>query len=892
MPQSHTISIAPHKRLRGVVNILALDPVAGEAFGLDRKGKEVHESMVCADLGELETRTHDSDAHFTCYGLRIDGEENDFAKCPRINKASLAHIRAEGGEVVMSAIALDWDLKDYFQRDKEDCAWATMSDEDKKQAWTVFVDALNKMEENGFPWNLFYTTPHGMRIVHAFPEVIPAGKQFEALAADLRAKYLHAGLECDEACKDWTRLFRAPGVTLEDGTETWTQEWFKVVAQWDTFMEQPEIDEEIEKAIEISALTGDQPTPEEAKAQIEFLAESGQWNKTNEVKKAKRRLGREDFKYFDAIFGDKLLASKGDRHNTVLALVGSLLKHLHGLEWSSPEFLYGLAYDAVHKAGGDHLGQLWENIQSLWAQEDGKAAVEKVEVEQKEEVREQREMSEREMLLEGVREWLPELEDMPDGEAMEFLKANRFGIIRHATKNLYHILRGDGYYRTMPCCLDAMRQSIREAGMEWFIPLTFMKEDDQGRMTEQEIRADKIRDAHCRTFSKAGTDILQEGSYLTVDEHGVGTFHEVPFALRTDIEAEFHEEVHEWLSCLVEPDEFEAFTQAIGCFLAIDEGPTAALSVVGPARCGKTLLGAGLGECFTDRSHVPGDVLVSKFNASLLDSPIIWVDEGVPKKADYDFADQFRKVVSGGGLSIEKKGLERVPMDNVHRVVMTANNSRLLTSVIGTDARTDMDMGAISERVTHFIARQKGADFLHSIGGRNGTHGWIKGDEASLDIVAKHFMWLYEELERDERGLIKRPSGQRLLCQGKADESVMHTAQALSGYTPELVGFLNRHINSKKNDFVVYDGESVYIRHQAVVTAMMEDRHNRNAVQAAIGAMFSNAAKKDFRPVKGAKPAKWKACEGEVFARHVAEIGEEFKPREAERSGKNKLEDL
>lgn len=881
MPHSHTISIAPHKRLRGVVNILDLDPAAGDAFGLDRKGKEVHESMTCVDLGELETRTHDSDAHFTCYGLR-DTDGDDLAITPRINKASLAHIRAMGGEVVMACVALDWDLKDYFQRDKELCAWATMSEQDKDEALGVFVDALNAVEELGIPWNIFYTTPHGMRIVHAFPEVIPAGKGFEAFAARLRQQYLHAGLECDEACKDWTRLFRAPGVTLEDGTETWTQEWFICRGQWDNYMPQPDIDEDVESAIEISALTGDQPTPEEARTEVEFLTDKNQWTKTDAAKKARRRLSRNDCPFVDALFNDKLLASKGDRHNTVLALVGSLLKNLHGLDWVSPEFLYGLSYGAVEKAGGDHLGQLWENIQSLWAQEDGKVAVDKVEADQKEEVRAERELSERERLLEGVREWLPELEGMPDGEAMEFLKLNRFGIVRHATKNLYHIMRPDGYYRTNPCCLDAMRQSIREAGMEWFMPLTYMKEDDQGHMIEVEIRADKLRDANCRTFSKGATDILQLGSYLSVDDQGVGTFHEVPFALRADIEAEFHEEVHEWLACLVRESEFEAFTQAIGCILAIDEGPTAALSIVGPARCGKTLLGAGLAECFTGTNHVPGDVLVSRFNAALLDSPIIWVDEGKPTKGDFDFADQFRKVVSGGGLSIEKKGLERIPMDNVHRVVLTANNTKLLTSVIGTDARTDLDMGAISERITHFdamVSGQRAADFLHSIGGRKGTHGWIKGDEPSLDIVAKHFLWIYEELERDDRGLIKRPSGQRLLCQGKASTEIMHTAQALSGYTPEVVAFLNRHINSKKNNFAVYDGEHVYIRHQALVGAMMEERHNRNAVQAAIAAIFSPAPKKTIRP-KGASPAKWKQCDGKTFARHVAEIGEEFKPRE------------
>ena len=142
----------------------------------------------------------------------------------------------------MAGVALDWDLKDYFQREKKECAWATMSAADKDEARGVLADALEAVEQLGFPFNIVYTTPHGMRIFHAFPEAIPAGRGFEAVAADLRRIYLHAGLECDDACKDWTRLFRAPGVTLEDGTQTWTQEWFHVHQQWDDFMAQPTVD--------------------------------------------------------------------------------------------------------------------------------------------------------------------------------------------------------------------------------------------------------------------------------------------------------------------------------------------------------------------------------------------------------------------------------------------------------------------------------------------------------------------------------------------------------------------------------------------------------------------------------------------------------------------------
>ncbi|KKL28067.1 hypothetical protein LCGC14_2378850, partial [marine sediment metagenome] len=413
--------------------------------------------------------------------------------------------------------------------------------------------------------------------------------------------------------------------------------------------------------------------------------------------------------------------------------------------------------------------------------------------------------------------------------------------------------------------------------------LVLQKEDDQGRMIEVEIRADKVRDSHCRTFVQSATDILQDGSYVTVDDDGRGTFHEVPFSLRYDIEPEFHEQVYEWLVLLVPDQEFDEFVQAIGCFLAIDEGPTAALSIAGPARTGKTLLGAGLGECFTSRSHVAGDVLVSRFNADLLTSPIIWVDEGI-RRGEFDFADQFRKVVSGGALSIEKKGLERIPMDNVHRIILTANNILLLTKAIGEDARTDMDMGAISERVTHFDVRQLAADFLDSIGGRNGTRGWIKGDEPSQFIVAKHFMWIHENLERDKLGRIKRPQGQRLLCQGKNNPRVMQTAQATAGYTPEVVGFLNRHINSKKNTFAAYDGETVYIRYQALIAAMVEDRHPRDKVVKAVQAIFAATPHNENFRVPGAgegyPPAKWKTCRGEVFAQHVDEIGEAFKPRD------------
>lgn len=70
-------------------------------------------------------------------------------------------------------------------------------------------------------WCLFYHTPHGYRVVYRFDESVNPEQHrsiVQYMMDQYRDKYQ---IECDIACADWTRLFRAPFAIKHDGVRTW-----------------------------------------------------------------------------------------------------------------------------------------------------------------------------------------------------------------------------------------------------------------------------------------------------------------------------------------------------------------------------------------------------------------------------------------------------------------------------------------------------------------------------------------------------------------------------------------------------------------------------------------------------------------------------------------------
>src|SRR5690606_10501811 len=160
--------------------------------------------------------------------------------------------------VVLSALFLDLDLCHVFNKPSK-VSWSDAPRGAKAK--------ILKRSESLSP-SAAYATRHGARFVHVLAQDVPAGAPAEALLARLMARYTEAGLPGDQACSHWTRLYRHPKVTLDDGTQTWTEPWywFEDYLDDDERVLIPEPEDLIPPPIEErreSAAIGSRPTDEE-----------------------------------------------------------------------------------------------------------------------------------------------------------------------------------------------------------------------------------------------------------------------------------------------------------------------------------------------------------------------------------------------------------------------------------------------------------------------------------------------------------------------------------------------------------------------------------------------------------------------------------------------------
>ncbi len=880
-----SVLVSAGRKMRGVATLQTMDPGPGEPWGLNPRGKPAKGSLYKRTLEYLLSEPSKYYTHFTCY--RLQDDDGPLDRAPRMTKDLIGQVREAGAETVAWGVAIDWDLKDHPPlRSKDKVSWDSLTDEQKAEAVSVIDTATEKLDELGCPWNVYYTTQNGARFIHVLPEEVPAGRRYERLALKVRDLYRKAGLNVDEACKDWTRLFAAPNCTMEDGTKTWETDWLQLEEQWDEFYipDDEDLNVEPEPIIKVKHLDVERPDPDAAQSLLEALDErTGKWKLTEAAKAAKRQLLQDPVAgCADSIYNFTPLATEGGRHTTLLGSVGEVISRIYGFPWATPELVYGLLYRPAIDLGKDgdgtpFLDKLWEMTTSIWAKEEAKAAARKVVAEEI--------IAEREApppvevinkFTSGVRRWLQQAEGKTDAEAEAIVRDQQLGILFDQARDRCHVLLPSGYYETHHCTQANLRQVITERGMKWLVPVVFSKENDRGDIIEVALKPETIREKSGRSFAFSEFTMECGGSHLMIDESGMGIFKHVPFWRRDDIPSRKHDCCFKWLELLTNnPREF---LQALGCFLAIEHGPTAAISLVGPKRTGKTLLGIGLGECFNTQRVVPGDVLVAKHNEAMAWSPIVHVEEGISKgSSGIDFSHVFRRIVTGGAFTVEPKGSAMLRMVGAHRIIMTANNFDIISSLSGGQARTTDDWEAIQERIAHFDAQEAAAEYLaFGDGKRRGfdwTASWV-GPNSDFEL-AQTLKWIYENELEWQDGKPKR-SGARMLFENLGSIEFMKDLEVEADGIPEIVKAINKALNrrSDKAPAATQDGR-IYVMTEKIVQMACEDtKLKTEEIRRALRTLLVPDQPKNRIRVRG-RQQRWRAIDQERFLEMLNFLGEE-----------------
>lgn len=799
-------------------NCLVSDSIRIKGIGAMSDAPKVPDRFGVVPVREMLTTEWDDDTHFTCY--IVDGPNGELPQNEqfRLRKTVRAELTAAGARIKAWGFVGDWDLHDNVPEELlHKLGWDGNPKRKPKVSWTrelldEFMERTHHIVEALRAKDIgpayCYLTTHGARFLHFYDHDQDVMVHEEIIRGMLE-EYRKLGYILDDACVDWTRLFRAPRVVRGE-TKTWEQPWFMSwhYNNWTCTELTPRIVKFHDDYADVSEYVGDRPTPEEALALLE--EDPVTHRKTEAFRQLKVLLHRRGCDQLSAILnGEQADLPPGERDKSLTSLAGQLATHIYPEPWASPEVMYAVLLPVAEQLEPDDdtydwLEKTWGLCTRMWTKEHGKGVARKAKEDEVQAVR----MDDVETLLERVRAMYPKNKKLHAADEIAFEELARMGLVK--VGNAVFVLRPDGYYDTRmvdPAVLPGM---IRDIGSDFLMP-TVVYGPKGG---EYRPDAKDLLKAHGRTVSSIVGTFGRPGCW--VDDDRLMR----PLFRWAEHEPVMSEWVHTWLQMLGGEN-----WKQIARWIAYSQDmrrPICALALVGARGVGKGLLARGLSELIVG-APVPasGADLVEDFTPALTRSPFLVVDEGLPvtRHNSKDVADTFRRMVAGEPVWVNTKFKPQIEVNIPFRVLFTANNREVVHGLVGHKTLTPDDRAALAERIKFIELNDRAATWLRESGGRDFTAGWVAGDGPSNFVVARHFRWLYENREE----LFGPAESDRFLMSGDMKSNIVDELRVLSGVTPEVAKacIYIIHTRTLQNDIaesIAVDEEGVWVTTNAIIS--------------------------------------------------------------------------
>jgi hypothetical protein len=175
---------------------------------------------------------------------------------------------------------------------------------------------------------------------------------------------------------------------------------------------------------------------------------------------------------------------------------------------------------------------------------------------------------------------------------------------------------------------------------------------------------------------------------------------------------------------------------------------------------GKNMFADGIARLW-GQSSTPLSSAIGDFNSAVIDCPLVFADEEIPKGVTSGWIRDF---VGSLNRQIKRKNIAEAKLLGAIRLVIAANNPNILK--FDREDFSVEDIAAIAARILYFECSPEAAKFLKKLGGFEGTTDWVYQDR-----IAKHAMWLHHNRS------VKR--GPRFLVEGGID--IVHRNLATNG---------------------------------------------------------------------------------------------------------------
>lgn len=724
----------------------------GGRFARTAKAGQVADPLEIDDWYQTFTTRHDFDAHAWPY-VRYLGAEI----APPVRAAVSRGEPATEGSFLCNLIFLDYD---------------------ESNEHAAILERLSELDADHWigRWAAIYPTRGGMRIVYRLSEpVLPAeyGPIVRGVALEL---FRRTQLRVDPTTDQWHRCFRLPSVRRDDAKHsgpTWEEPYY-----FAPILTQDTIDPDVLPSVKERLPWGQSTTrPEAQLEQPDIDTEVGQ------MRERLYRKALNNSRFRDYIF-EHLEIQPGRRDQMLLGIASETVgKCYYKVPECSAEEIFALLVPialgfADTDKGESSTAKLWRMIQHCWNGEVKKERERK----EKEDV----DRSQREVLLERMLQNMPEALVPNDHQEREAFAMKHICL---QTVGGVFAINEEGEYGTQ-MLKSTQLPAYFNGGLSFVDPMRFRT--PTGRMLSgQEILNEfstVISDAIYIPGVHASAKLKLQGDSKVLEVS--------PFSLRQDLveTAAFDHEVDEWLNSF---HDAELLKRWLASALALDRGPTAALFLKGPARAGKSMLAMAIAECFGTRPASAAQAF-SDFNGALAATPVVLVDEGLPhRRGGLDTADLFRSLVTGSGVSTQKKFMDQLSSTVPFRIIFAANSYDMVTELIGKRSLGTEDKEAFRERILCIEPGPGPSQYLD----RKGSMAFTVDDPKGSWIggrcrLARHIIRLYQ-IEFLENSFVRE--GKRMLVEGKAHPAFT-LAFDLSGLGREVVEALGKGIEAVANN--------------------------------------------------------------------------------------------
>ncbi len=816
------VQVWPDRYVNGILSV--------EGPHLDNKGRH-----FTPQLGELTTlrdaldREHGTNAMVTTYAVLETDEDSGgkaFVPSPLIRKAALKSVRAHGGDIMLTCIGIDIDTP----------AHAPLSEEFLADTAIAIASLPAPFDQ----WHSWYTSRHGLRVFYALTEPLPVDDAEPRVLTFLRALREH-GIAADEACKDWTRRFLLPKVA-RDGTRTVNDTLFTLTIAEGS----PSVDLSAFSKAPANILARQisferrerYPAQDECAARLTEISPKGRPVASRFLNAARKVLKAWPHYYEQLITQHDPLPDE-DRHNYMITMFGVIVPPLIRRAGARAEDIFALVYDPIlawdpATLKADPHANVWDALQHVYQIEAAKYNEEQKDKAEKAEEG----LTHMQAMIRGMRTWCPD----PQLAAGVREEASTSFVMRHLFANIekqFFPMGRYGEYEQSSISRDQIITHIRNGFLNEIVPT----ETPDGT-----VPAAKIVDSHSTIVHYV--EYLPECKEMGIKrmDSPTATLYLPMYRRNPHLTACYNAEVDGWLKALFH-DHYKTACEWIGYALAFDECTVCALSIKGHPDIGKKLLIVGLSECLEIPYFIPGETLDATHNEAMLKSPFLHVNETWPMMRNHpSSSDRFKQLVGGDPIHVNPKFKTPVMVKNPLRILITANNHDALHDMIRGRNIRPCDREAIGQRLYHLDTDREAAYYLRSLGGHAYTSRpgarWIGGDSGQVSdcIVARHFLWLYEN--RPPIPIVKDGDGsvsKRMAVMGNSGgtDTGMFQAAAQGASLPMVMRGVLEMCRSPKtypNDLIMGKGTAWVTMGGLynIITKDMEERLSERALEEAV----------------------------------------------------------